>query len=849
LQFQIRESYTYLRSRWATHGNQRERLFVSQKWDRREVLSAGMITGVAIALKPIARADEPRSMLRLEDRMTPFPATWYRPYVSHPAAGASSSAWVQIDLGSALKIDAVRIYPNFDDARKSIGFPLQMKVEGTADPSFGSPSLLFDSGFSELPDPGDHIAYLSLANAGPVRYIRFTGTSLRPIKKAEGEKVASYGLSFAKIEVLTAGRDVAESRPVSADPATENSKDLAQLTRKPRPVGEGILTDNPQNVTDPRSWKRISNRAEVPRRGVELGEGVLREAMQNNIDYLLTSFSVDEMLRPFRERAGKPVQADLRPPIQFWDTDLPGSSAGRFLMGAANTLRWQQHEELHRRMNAIVDGIADCRQPNGYIMAYPEDSIMHSERAGYTRAWVTHGLLEAGYTGHPKAFELLRGYYDWFDRCPYLAKLLRGTAQGVQGMVANTRMYLSPVGRAEDIEVVQRYFQENYWLNGLARRDETMVWQYPYDRPHNYLLTDIEAYFDLYRATGSQLYKEAVQGAWQLYRDNWEHIGGSIAITEFGEFPPKSYRLKPQFDFCETGELCGSSFWAFLNQRFQLLDPDNEAYATEIEKSIYNVGIASQFIGKGFFYHARLVGKKGDKAVGYCTNSCCEGQGTRLAGSIPEHLYSIVPAGTHPGLYIHMFAPSTIRWTQRDSRAEEELKLSMRTTFPHDSTVELRFDVSSPRRSVIRVRTPSWATAEMPIRVDGEVAAVGKPGSYVSLDRTWKSGDSVSFTLPAGFRLTRYSGMDHIAGSERYALEYGPILLAVANSDEARLHASGSSVQSFKNQLKAIPGQPLCFTIVGNPDHRYMPYYAIKEETFTCFPIIENGSNLVIPGE
>ena len=507
---------------------------------------------------------------------------------------------------------------------------------------------------------------------------------------------------------------------------------------------------------------------------MELGDGLLREAVQNNIDYLLTSFSVDEMLRPFRERAGKPVSPGLRPPIPFWDTDLPGSSAGRFLMGAANTLRWQEHDELHRRMNAIVDGIAECRQSDGYIMAYPEDSIMHSERAGYTRAWVTHGLLEAGYTGHPKAFELLRGYYDWFDRCQYLPKLLRGTAQGVQGMVANTRMYFSPVGRPEDIQVVQRFFQENYWLDGLARRDPTMVWQYPYDRPHNYLLTDIEAYFDLYRATGSPGYRDAVQGAWQLYRDNWEHIGGSIAITEFGEFPPESYRLKAQFEFCETGELCGSSFWAFLNQRFHLLDPDEETYVTEIEKSIYNVGVANQFDGKGLFYHARLVGKKGDRFVGYCTNSCCEGQGTRLIGSIPEHLYSVVPTGSHPGLYVNMFAPSTIRWKQHDDRPDQELKLAMKTTFPYDSSVELSFELSSPRRSVIHLRTPSWATAEMPIYINRKLAATGKPGSYVALDRTWKSGDTVSFALPAGFRLTRYTG----TGSDRRARALRPRIRA-----------------------------------------------------------------------
>ena len=694
------------------------------------------------------------------------------------------------------------------------------------------------SGSTDLPEPGDRISFLSTSSGKSVRYIRLSGTNLRPIKKIEGKEVPVYGISFAKVEVLSGGRDVAEGRAASADSVTANANDLAQLTRKPRPVGEGITTDNAQNVTDPGSWKRVSYRAEVPRHGAELGDGILRDAMQNNIEYLLTSFSVDEMLRPFRERAGKPVSPGLRPPISFWDTDLPGSSAGRFLMGAANTLRWQEHSELQRRMNAIVDGIAECRQSDGYIMAYPEDSIMHSERAGYTRAWVTHGLLEAGYTGHPKAFELLRGYYDWFDRCQYLPKLLRGTAQGVQGMVANTRMYFSPVGRPEDIQVVQRYFQENYWLDGLGRRDGTMIWQYPYDRPHNYLLTDIEAYFDLYRATGASRYKDAVEGARQLYRDNWEHIGGSIAITEFGEFPPKSYRFKAQVEFCETGELCGSSFWAFLNQRFHLLDPDEESYVTEIEKSIYNVGIASQFNGKGLFYHARLVGKKGDRFVGYCTNSCCEGQGTRLIGSIPEHLYSVVTAGSHPGIYVNMFAPSTIRWTQKDDRPDQELKLSMKTTFPYESSVELNYELPSPRRSVMRLRTPSWAVSEMPIRINGVLAATGKPGSYVALDHTWKSGDTVSFTLPAGFRLTRYTGMDQIDERERYALEYGPILLAVVGTDDVQLRRSGASAQDFRSQLRAVSGQPLHFAIDGNPDRIYMPYYAIKEETFTCFPVI-----------
>jgi hypothetical protein len=156
------------------------------QWNRREVLGAGIITGTAIALRPLAWSAEPPSTLHLEDRMTPYPATWYRPYVSRPAAGPSSSAWVQIDLGSAVQIDALRLYPNFDDARKSLGFPARLKVEGADTSSFETANVLFDSGSTDLPEPGDRISYLSVSSARPVRYLRLTGSSLRPIKKAEG---------------------------------------------------------------------------------------------------------------------------------------------------------------------------------------------------------------------------------------------------------------------------------------------------------------------------------------------------------------------------------------------------------------------------------------------------------------------------------------------------------------------------------------------------------------------------------------------------------------------------------------------------------------------------------------
>jgi len=803
---------------------------------RREFIGVSALAGAALAAGPAASSAALASPAeaKLEGRIAFAPATWYRPYKSKPASAAATRTWVQFDLGSPLSVDAVRLYPSFDlgDAKNpSKGFPARLKVEGAESGNFSSPALLFDHTQRDLPDPNDRMVYLPLAGTDRKwRYIRVTATVLRP----SGDD-AAFALCLSKVDVLSGGRNAAELCPASADPQYGNPAELKQLTRRARPQGEGIINDHPANVTPASAWHRPPEPARVPRTGVTLQGGIFHQAMEDNIGYLLGSFSVEEMLRPFWQRAGKPIPAGLRRPNPGWDVMLAGSMAGRFLMGAGNTLRWREHAELRRRMNAIVDGIEECRQPNGYIMGYPENEMLVSERAAYTRAWVTHGLIEAGLAGNPKAFGLLRGYYDWYNRNPYLPELLRGAIQGVQGMVANTRMYFTSVGKPEDIQVIQRYFQENYWLDGLAKRDKAMAWQYPYDRPHNYLITDFEAYLDLYRATGERRYRDAVEGAWELYHDNWEHVGGSIAITEFGEFPPQSYRLKPQFSFCETGELCGSSFWAFLNQRLLMLDPSQERCAAEIEKSIYNVGIANQVDARGLMYHARLVGQKGDVAVGYCDNSCCEGQGTRLIGSLPEHIYSIVDDGPDAGLMVNLFAPSTIDWQSGGTR----VRVAAATQFPYGNEVKLTFSADAPARFTLRVRTPGWAAGPMPIRANGVVAATGAPGTYVKLAREWRTGDTVTFTLPMGFKLTEYTGLDQIAGHKRYALEYGPILLALKDSDDARLLHRGSRAAQFIEQLQPVPGRPLQFNIAGNPGRRYVPYFAIKNELFTCFPVID----------
>jgi len=757
--------------------------------------------------------------------MAATPASAFRAYRSKPAKTADAPTWVQIDLGASQPIDSVKVYPANEKGRPGRdehyageGFPVRFKIEASLDPDFSGARLIVDHTGADYPAPKGRIEeYRAQGVEG--RYVRLTATRLMDV-----EGGGNY-LALAKMDVYSGGKEIARLRPVTVDSTYGNDDDVAQVTRPPRPGGETVFVDHPENVTPARTWKPPVHKARVPLTGVTLEGGVFQSALENNIRYLLNSFTVDDLLRQFRERVGTakpPEQHEWE--TQFWQEDLAGSNAGRFLMAAGNTLRWMDHPELRRRLDAVVEGIAQCRQPNGYIMAYPEDTIFFSERGAYTRAWLTHGLIEAGYAGNQKAFELLRGYYDWFNESPCLPHLLRFAVQGGQGMIANTRLHFTPVGKPADIQVIQRYFQENYWMDQLAAREDRAIWQYPYDRPHCYLLTNLEAYLDLYRATGEARYLRAVEGGWDLYHDKWENPGGSISIIEFIVSPPRSYLLHAELE-----ELCGNVFWAFLNQRFHLLDPEQEKYVGEIEKSIYNVALANQGGSEGFRYHALLTHRK-EKPTHI--NTCCEGQGTRLIGSLPEHIYSLAS----DGLYVNLFEPSTIKWTQNG----DTLRLKAITRFPFDPEVQLQFSAARPVQAKIRVRVPSWAAHDMAVHVNSKLAVSGWPGSYVVLNRTWSEGDTVNFTLPMKLDMVRYTGVDQIPDQARYAVTFGPILLAAVGATEISLRLEkGKQPEDLLQQLQPKPGQPLHFTVEHNPGVEFMPYWLVDKEPFNCLPGVD----------
>jgi hypothetical protein len=86
------------------------------------------------------------------------------------------------------------------------------------------------------------------------------------------------------------------------------------------------------------------------------------------------------------------------------------------------------------------------------------------------------------------------------------------------------------------------------------------------------------------------------------------------------------------------------------------------------------------------------------------------------------------------------------------------------------------------------------------------------------------------------FHFTPYIGADQVAGRQKYALEYGPLLMAALGADDSELVARGaSSMMDVAARVRPVAGQPLRFSL---GDVEFMPYYQVAGESFSCFPMV-----------
>ena len=81
-----------------------------------------------------------------------------------------------------------------------------------------------------------------------------------------------------------------------------------------------------------------------------------------------------------------------------------------------------------------------------------------------------------------------------------------------------------------------------------------------------------------------------------------------------------------------------------------------------------------------------------------------------------------------------------------------------------------------------------------------------------------------------------YTGADQTSQNPRFAIEYGPILYAVVGNSQGVPWSQYRESGQLGRELAAVDGSPLHFHVKGHSGVTLLPYWQVKDETFTCFP-------------
>jgi DUF1680 family protein len=173
-------------------------------------------------------------------------------------------------------------------------------------------------------------------------------------------------------------------------------------------------------------------------------------------------------------------------------------------------------------------------------------------------------------------------------------------------------------------------------------------------------------------------------------------------------------------------------------------------------------------------------------------------------------------------LYVNLFIASVLTWPGRGITVQQD------TTFPSGSSTKLT--ITGSGHIALKIRIPKW-TAGAVVRVNGVAQGTTTSGSYLTIDRTWASGDVVDVSVPATLTFPRANDDGGVG-----AAKYGAIVLAgqygSTNLSALPTLQTGTLVQDSANPLRftgtASTGAVTLLPFYSTHHVRYSVYWRLS---------------------
>lgn len=585
----------------------------------------------------------------------------------------------------------------------------------------------------------------------------------------------------------------------------------------------------------------------LPLSAVRLTGGPLKHAQDLDAAYLL-QLEPDRMLAYFHKRAGLPPKAAG---YGGWDGDgkqLTGHILGHYL--SAVSLMWAATGDprFKERAEYLVQGLKEVQDAHGdgYLGALEGGKERFAEVArGDIRSggFDLNGLWSPWYVLH-KVYAGLRDAYRYTGNRQALELEVKfaGWAEGIMSQLndAQTQRMLNTEfgGMNEVLADLYADTGDPRWLT-LSYRFEHRAVLDPLKR-HQDRLGGLHGNTQVPKLMGS-LARFAYTGdpgdgyAASFFFDRVaQHhsyaTGGHGKDEYFGEADKLNDRVDGR-----TAETCNVYNMIKMARRLFALRPD-AAYAEFHERALFNHILASMDAEDGRTCYMVPVGRgvRHEYQDMLQDFTCCVGSGMESHALHGDGLY--YESGDR--LWVNQYVPSTAGWPGAG------LRLTMETGFPEGDTAQLRLSLQAPRELTVALRRPAWAGEGFAVTVNGEESKdLPKPGGYVLLKRTWKSGDAIALTMPRTLRLEPVPD-----NPRRVAVMWGPLVLAgdLGPEDEFPQRARQSTAvpvlvavgRPVADWLKPVAGKPGCYRTDGvgrDADVDFAPFYRLHRRSYAVY--------------
>ena len=482
--------------------------------------------------------------------------------------------------------------------------------------------------------------------------------------------------------------------------------------------------------------------------------------------------------------------ADVRTTPGRRFTEYSGDLSGRYIGALATAAR--VYKSAVPGLDPLVEKVVALQKPDGYFGdGFHYDHLTDLDLAllwGNGRLLV--GLIEY-YRYRPAApvLEAARRLGDFLVRiAPLMLSKETRDAFGAAHFASSYICWMQQTEGLANLYIVTKDARYKTLAEDIAAVTERR----PGDHVHGYL-TALRGIMDLFQATGNAGLLKQCENAWQ-------DIVQSPDLLVTGGVPegwsPNKHRT----------EGCAEADWVRFNLQLWTATA-NPKYLSLAEKATFNEFSFNQF-SSGDYGHRELsdTGFQGDGAVRAWW--CCTLHGLRC---FPD-LQTAAFRNDDRGISYDLPIDGWLETSQLSAKATSSLA--------QNGVITITISCREQTPGKLRIRKPDWPTA-LTIKINNAPAQRALEGEYAILDRTWRSGDSVSVAYDMAFH-------SEPNGEGRVAFFHGPWLLGASAADNPEyfsdLTRDNRCLPASNHPISGAQNPPRAFTVpIAATRLRYIP--------------------------